>query len=127
MTTKQRAYNTPTTYADCPPPETACPHVGCRHNTYLDIQRGHVRVNARLPPGDPALAPCCSLRYADDGGMPYEAIGEVMGLHWRGVQGIEESALAKIKARWGEAGIRSIRDLLSHGFDDTDDPQGEDE
>jgi hypothetical protein len=57
--------------------------------------------------------------------MPYEAIGEVMGLHWRGVQAIEQTALAKIKATLGEAGIRSLRDLLSHGFDDVDDPETE--
>lgn len=125
MTQRPRLYQTPRTYADCPPESQACPHVGCRHNTYLDIQRGKVRVNARRPPGHPDLAPCCSLRYAAAGDMPYEAIGEVMGLHWRGVQAIEQTALAKIKAMFGEAGIRSLRDLLSHGFDDVDDPETE--
>ena len=123
----KRAYQTPTTYADCPPPSVACPHVGCRHNTYLDIQRGGVRINAALPPGSPELAPCCALRYAERGPLPYEEIAAILNIHWRGVQAVEEAALAKVKAALRAEGIRSLSDLLSYGFDDGEDCTGEEE
>lgn len=98
-----RAYETPATYGDCPPEDEACPHVGCRHNTYLDIQRGKVRVNSPLPPGHPDLAPCCALRYAERGGMQLEEVADVLRLTHRGIQEIERAAFRKFK--------RALREL----------------
>jgi len=50
-----------------------------------------------------------------------------LNIHWRGVQAIEEAALAKVKAALRVKGVRSLSDLLSSGFDDGKDCTGEEE
>lgn len=91
------AYNTPKTYDDCPPPTEACPHVGCRHNTYLDVSFGKIHINARLPPGSIELAPCCSLRYAERGGMAFSEIAEILGTTEGALWLVQEGAQRKLR------------------------------
>ena len=89
----------PTTHKDCPPPTSPCPHVGCRHNTYLDVAGRTVNIADRFTPTDPRRGTGCALRM---GPMSWAEIGERWGLNPWQVRRIEARALRKVGAAIGK-------------------------
>ena len=92
----QRTYKTPLTRGDCPQPEDGpCPHVGCRHNTYLDVGAdGSLTILDRVPPGDRRRGSGCSLTESE----PEKGLAERWGTTPRAIREIEASALRKLRA-----------------------------
>lgn len=86
----------PRTRAECPT-ERPCPHVGCRHHLFLEVNKtGSVRFNhPDLEVWD--LQESCALDVAERGGETMEAVGEVLGVTRERVRQIEIAALARLR------------------------------
>lgn len=91
----------PRTRAECTNGPRPCPWVGCRMNTYLDVDRRTGRV-ALSRPGEPDEVPAdtsCALDLAERGGMSLSEVGDVLGVVRERVRQIEEEALTKVRLR----------------------------
>lgn len=92
----------PATRADCPTIRP-CPHVRCRHNTYLDVtENGSLSVPRHEPWDHPAAWSCV----LDSRGATLEEVGEVLGVTRERVRQIEVLALAKLHEKCLELGIQ---------------------
>lgn len=106
---QHRIYATPDSRASCPPSSSPCPHVGCRHNTFLDVDAdGRLHILDRVPVTDPRRGSGCSLweEHSEEGlaarwGMTRRQIGE-----------IEDAALGKVRARLSKAARAAFDRLI---------------
>ncbi len=83
---------------DCFDIPRPCPYVGCRHNTYLEVQSdGKLRLPA-FEPEDAKPETSCSLDVAEDGEHKLTEVAEVLGMtHIRAKQ-ICSQAMMKLAA-----------------------------
>lgn len=93
----------PRTRADCASVPRPCPFVGCRHNTFLDVNGvGEIRLNAgdKEPDEvDPALS--CALDVADTGGASLHDVGALLGFTRERARQIQGQALDRARRLFG--------------------------
>jgi hypothetical protein len=92
------ATNIPRTRSECENGPRPCPHVSCRYNLYLDVQRnGTISVNfPHISPEDMPPSRSCALDMAESA-RTLEQVGEAMNLTRERIRTIETSALLKIR------------------------------
>jgi hypothetical protein len=104
-----RVYRTPETRADCPPPSSPCPHVGCRFNTYLDVGAdGTLTILDRVPPSDPRRGSGCALWEEDT----ETGLAERWGTSRRAIRELEDAALSKLRAALNEGHYAALLRLV---------------
>lgn len=93
----------PRTRGDCEGLPRPCPFVGCRYNTFLDVDvRGKIRVAPRRRRLGPLGAPAetsCSLDVAHAASSNRHETAEAMGLGYEAVRQIEVEAIAELRRR----------------------------
>jgi len=102
----------PRTRGDCVDGPRPCPHLGCRHHIWTDVnlrpdlpskkydERGRmVRLRRGAPGrGRPELPDeSCALDVADEGGHTLERVGEILGVTRERIRQIEKQFLEKLK------------------------------
>lgn len=108
---KHRAYATPERRSDCPPPSSPCPHVGCRHNTFLDVGAdGRLHILDRVPVLDPRRGSGCALWEEHSQQGLADRWGVARSEIWR----IEDAALAKVLAALSQDAARALMRLVAH-------------
>jgi len=93
----------PKTRDECPECRP-CPFVGCKWNTYLDVQRtGMIRFSRDgVEPWDVPASTSCVLDVTDRGRATLEEIGDAMAMTRERARQIQDAALAKLEADRGE-------------------------
>lgn len=105
---------TPATRAECPTVRP-CPHVGCRHNNYLEVTEVGTLKKPDYEPWEQPASSSCALD--SRGGMTLGEVAKVFGMTSERVRQIENAALAKLRARAAELGLseEELRSVLSPG------------
>lgn len=94
----------PRSREECKMMSRPCPHVGCRHHLYLDVnmETGSIKVNfPHLEVWE--LKETCSLDVADRGGVTLEEVGEIMNLTRERIRQVEVRGLIKLKMAGGDS------------------------
>jgi hypothetical protein len=107
----------PITRGECVNGPRPCPHVGCRHHLYLDVQHGgNIRIAFRDREPD-EMEYSCSLDVADGGVRILDEMATVLGVTRERTRQIFERALVKMRAALERQGITAedMLDMLSGG------------
>jgi len=93
----------PRTRDECPGCRP-CPFVGCKWNTYLDVQRtGMIRFSRDgFEPWDVPPSTSCVLDVVERGGVTLEEVGAAMAMTRERARQLQDSAIEKLKAARGE-------------------------
>ncbi len=95
----------PLTRAGCADLPRPCPHVGCRHHLYLDVQAGGNLRLAFAEKEPEELEYSCSLDIADGGARILDEMAGVLGVTRERTRQIFERAVKKMRANMEQAGI----------------------
>jgi hypothetical protein len=94
-------YDRPKTRGECPE-ERPCPYVGCKWNTFLDVNEdtGSIKYNhAVLEPDEVPAETSCVLDVCDRGGATLEQVGILLNVSRERIRQLENDAIARVKRR----------------------------
>jgi hypothetical protein len=87
----------PRTRADCAGGERPCPWISCRHNLYLDVHHGTVKLaHPDLEPHEMPADRSCALDVAECGPSTFEHVGTALNMTRAGADQVAFRAAAKL-------------------------------
>jgi hypothetical protein len=95
----------PRTRADCASVPRPCPWVGCRFNTFLDVDDdGRIRFNGEGDPDERDPRFSCALDVADEGGASLRDVGDLLGFTREAARQLEARSLKRMQRLLGDLG-----------------------
>ncbi len=99
----------PRTRSECHDGPRPCPHVGCKHHLYLDVNPTTGTIKLNFPELEVwELADTCALDVAERGGTSLEDVSTLMNVTRERVRQIETQAMAKLST------VEDLHELRQH-------------